>query len=134
MSEGLKEIFQPFLQQSPVSVMARGALERLLSPTWIDEVFERTTDGQYTRKLLFSCVFGLMVRVVFKQAKSVRTAYLAKQADIAVSLTSVYNKLNGVTPATAAGLVRESGAACARAIDEMQGGREPWLCGATLLS
>src|SRR5438552_18977546 len=104
MIEGLKQIFEPFLQKSPVSVMARAALERLLSPRWIDEVFERTTDGQYTRKLLFSSVFGLMVRVVSKQAKSIRTAYLAKQADIAVSLTSVYNKLNGVTPATAAGL------------------------------
>ncbi len=125
----LKQIFQPFVEKSAVSVMARAALERLLSPAWIDEVFDRTTDGQYTRKLLFSAVFALMVRVVFKQAKSVRSAYLPKAGDIAVSLNSVYNKINGLTPTTAAGLVRESGRACAEAIDQMGGRRSAWLEG-----
>ena len=43
-----------------------------------------------------------MVRVVFGQAKSIRWAYLPKAEEIAVSLTSVYNKLNGITPTTAA--------------------------------
>ena len=125
----LAEIFKSFVQQRSVSVMARAALERLLSPQWVDEVFEATTDGQYTRKLLFSSVFALMVRVVFGQAKSVRWAYLPKAEEITVSLTSVYNKLNGITPATLAGLVRESGRACARAIDEIGGRRPAWLKG-----
>ena len=129
MLKELDEVFRPFVQKSAVSVMARAALERLLSPGWIDEVFEKTTDGQYTRTLLFSSVFSLMVRVVFGQAKSVRWAYLPKAQEIAVSLTSVYNKLNGLTPATAAGLVRESGRACAQAIDEMGGRRPSWLEG-----
>ena len=127
MLKELAAIFQPFVERSAVSVMSRAALERLLSPAWIDEVFEKTTDGQYTRNLLFSSVFALMVRVVFKQAKSVRSAYLPKAGDIAVSLTSVYNKLNGITPATAAGLVRESGRACVEAIDQMGGRQSPWL-------
>lgn len=129
MLKELKDIFQPFVQKSAVSVMARAALERLVSPAWIDEVFEKTTDGQYTRTLLFSSVFALMVRVVFGQSKSIRWAYLPKAQEIAVSLTSVYNKLNGLTPTTAAGLVRESGRACAQAIDEMGGRRLPWLEG-----
>jgi hypothetical protein len=125
-------VFQPFVEKSPVSVMARGALERLLSPQWVDEVFERTTDGQYTRSLLFSSVFALMVRVVMNQAKSIRWAYLIKAEKIAVSLTSVYNKLNGITPATSAGLVRESGLTCAQAIDAMGGRRSVWLPGYTI--
>jgi IS4 transposase len=129
MLKELDEVFRPFVQKSAVSVMARAAMERLLSPVWIDEVFEKTTDGQYTRTLLFSSVFALMVRVVFGQAKSVRWAYLPKAQEIAVSLTSVYNKLNGLTPATAAGLVRESSRACAQAIDEMGGRRPSWLEG-----
>lgn len=117
----MTSIFEPFVEKNPVSVMARGAMERLLSPTWIDEVFKRTTDGQYTRDLLFSSVFGLMVRVVMSHARSIRYAYLAQAEEIAVSLTSVYNKLNGVTPATSAALVRESALTCAQAINAMKG-------------
>lgn len=129
MMNGLGEIFRRFLERSPVSVMARAALERLLSATWLDEVFERTTDRQYTRTLLFSSVFGLMVQVVFKQAKSIRWAYQSSAGAIAVSLTSVYNKLNAISPITMAGLVRESGRACVQVIDQM-GGRGPsWLDG-----
>ena len=56
----LAEIFKPFVEKSPVSVMVRGATERLLSSDWVNEVFERTADWQYTRTLLFSSVFGLM--------------------------------------------------------------------------
>lgn len=125
----LSDIFVPFVQESPVSVMARGAMERLLSPKWVDEVFENTTDGQYTRNLLFSSVFGLMVRVVVNQAKSIRWAYRTSAEEITVSLTSVYNKLNGITPATSASLVRESGIACAETIDKMGGCRPALLPG-----
>lgn len=124
MLNELTEIFGRFVQRSPVSVMARAALQRLLSPEWIDEVFERTSDGQYTRTLLFSSVFDLMVQVVFRQSKTIRSAYRDKAREAGASLTSVYNKINGVRPATVAGLVRESGRACIQAIDEM-GGRRP---------
>ena len=129
MVKELTEVFRPFVEKSAVSVMARAALQRLLSPAWVDEVFEQTTDGQYTRTLLFSQVFTVMVRVVFKQAKSVRKAYLPKAQDVAVSLTSVYNKINGVTPTTAAALVREAGRKSAQLIDEIGGRRAPWLKG-----
>jgi len=125
----LQEIFQPFVEKSAVSVMARAALERLLSPAWVNEVFEKTTDGQYTRTLLFSSVFSVMVRVVFRQAKSARWAYQHGTEEVGVSLTSVYNKINGVTPTTAAALVREAGRSCAQLIDEMGGRRPPWLEG-----
>ena len=82
----LNEVFQPFVEKSAVSVMARAALERLLSPACVDEVFEKTTDGQYTRTLLFSSVFAVMVRVVFKQAKSARWAYQHRTEAVGVSL------------------------------------------------
>ena len=129
MKGGLKEIFQPFVEKSAVSVMARSAMERLLSPAWVDEIFEKTSDGQYTRTLLFSSVFAVMVRVVFKQAKSARWAYQSRAKEVGVSLTSVYNKINGVTPTTAAALVREAGRSSAQLIDEMGGRRAPWLEG-----
>jgi hypothetical protein len=46
----LAEIFHAFIQESPVSVMVRGLLERLLHPEQLDEWFERTADEQYTRE------------------------------------------------------------------------------------
>ena len=122
----LPSIFAPFVKNKPLSVMARAAMERLLSPLWINKVFAKMSDGQYTRDLLFSSVFGLMIRVVMSQAKSIRYAYMDQAENIGVSLTSVYNKLNGVSPATSASLVRESGLIFAAAIDEIKG-RNPAL-------
>lgn len=125
----LAEIFKPFVEKSPVSVMVRGAMERLLSPDWVDRVFDQTADGQYTRTLLFSSVFGLMCQVVLGRRKSIHAAYMPKMEDIGVSITSVYNKLNGISPVTAAELVRDSAAQCAEIVRAMGGERAPWLEG-----
>ena len=57
------KILERFCKKSPLSVMARGLLERVLTPERLDECFERVTDMQYTRELLFSSVFGLMTQV-----------------------------------------------------------------------
>lgn len=129
----LAEVFEPFVKERPVSVMARGALERLLSPDWVDEVFEANAEEQYTRELLFSTLFTLMVRVVFGHAKTVRRAYLANVDHIAVSLTSIYNKLNGVEARTSAALVNEAGRTSDRLIRKMGGCREPLLPGYRVL-
>ena len=48
------------VEQSPVTVMARLALQRALEPAWIDELFERAGGTQYTRELLFSTTVELM--------------------------------------------------------------------------
>jgi hypothetical protein len=125
----LAEIFKPFMEKSPVSVMVRGATERLLSPGWVDRVFEETADGQYTRRLLFSGVFGLMCQVVLGHRKSIHAAYMPNMEEIGVSITSVYNKLNGISTVTSSELVRESAAQCAEIVREMGGERAPWLEG-----
>ena len=104
----LAEIFHPFIKASPVSVMVRGLLERLLNPEQIDAWFARTAKQQYTRELLFSTVLELMVEVVCGVRKSLRRAYAARGEEIAVSLTSVYNKVNGIEVHTSAELVRYS--------------------------
>ena len=125
----LAEVFQPFVEKSPVSVLARAAMERLFSAPWINEVFDRTEGRHYTRSLAFSALFDLMVSVVFKHARSVRRAYLPKASEIAVSLTSVYNKLNGIPPAVPAELVRESARASCAVIESIGGRRAPDLPG-----
>ena len=85
--------------------MARGMMERVLNPQQLDEWFARIADQQYTRDLLFSSVFDLTSLVVSGSHRSIHAAYQAKKEDIGVSITSVYNKLNGIEPSTSASLV-----------------------------
>lgn len=47
-------------QHSPLTVMARLALQRALEPAWVDALFERDCGAQYTRELLFSTTVELM--------------------------------------------------------------------------
>ena len=104
----LPEIFQAFIRESAVSVMVRGLMERMLNAEQMDEWFARTAEQQYTRELLFSSVLGLMVDVVCGVRSSLHRAYAAQSETIGVSLTSVYNKVNGIEPHTSAELVRYS--------------------------
>ena len=101
----LSSVFEPFVEQSPISVMARGLMERVLNPDQLNEWFDRTAEEQYTKDLMFSSVFNLMSLVVLGSYRSVNTAYKDLKKDLGVSLASVYNKLNGIEPATSAELV-----------------------------
>lgn len=56
----LGQVFDHFVQKSPVSVMVRGLLEKVLCPQTLDDLFERSAKTQYTRELLFSTVVNLM--------------------------------------------------------------------------
>ena len=102
----LSDIFKPFIEGSPLSVMMRGLVERLLNPEQMDQWFEQFAQEQYTRELLFSTVVSLMLEVVCGSRKSVNAAYQAMEEAIPVSIQAVYDKLQGVEPAVAAELVR----------------------------
>jgi hypothetical protein len=60
---------------------------------------------QYTRKLLFSSLFELMMQVVTRQQPSVHAAYQGARQSIPVALKAVYGKLNGLEPEISARLV-----------------------------
>jgi hypothetical protein len=92
----LGDVFERFVQKSPISVMTRASLERGLGADRLDLWYERTAKKQYTRDLLFSSVYGLMNQVVFCVRPCVRAAYQAQQDDVGTSIVSVYNKLNGL--------------------------------------
>jgi hypothetical protein len=104
----LGPIFERFVQRSPFAVMSRAILEHALCPTALDELFERQADKQYTRELLFSATVDLMSLVVTCTYSSVRAAYVDEAVDISVSLTSVYNKLQGIEAGVCAELVRHT--------------------------
>ena len=69
------DLFRPFVQETPIGVMARGVLERLLNPQRLDDLFERTAPRQYTRSLLFATAVELMAQVVLGRKPSVHAAY-----------------------------------------------------------
>ena len=125
----LGDVFERFVDKSPISVMVRAALERVLGADRLDLWYERTAQKQYTRDLLFSSVYDLMNQVVFCVQPSLRAAYQAQQDDVATSLVSVYNKLSNLETHTSAELVRYSAREFAPLISHMGGERTPWLAG-----
>src|SRR5947209_15213534 len=104
----LGPIFERFVQRSPFAVMSQSILEHALCPAALDAMFERQADKQYTRELLFSSTVDLMSLVVTCTYSSVRAAYVDEAVDISVSLTSVYNKLQGIEDPVCAELVRHT--------------------------
>ena len=86
--------------------MARGMMERVLNPSQLNRWFNATAELQYTKDLLFSTVFDIMSQVVCGSRPSVHAAYQASEEKIGVSITSLYNKLNGIETNTSAELVR----------------------------
>lgn len=125
----LGAVFERFVDKSPISVMVRAALERVLGADRLDRFYERTAQKQYTRDLLFSSVYDLMSQVVFRVPPSVRAAYLAQEDEVGTTIVSVYNKLNGLETHTSAELVRYSAREFGPLIDHLDGERQPWLAG-----
>ena len=56
----LGKVCEPFVEQRPICVMARGVLEHLCKAARSDAVCARTAETQYTRALLWSSVVDLM--------------------------------------------------------------------------
>jgi hypothetical protein len=104
----LGTVCERFVDRSPISVMVRGTLERVLGADPLDLWYERTAQKQYTRDLLFSTVYDLMSHVVFRLQPSVHAAYRAQEAQVGTSVVSVYNKLQEIETHTSAALVRYS--------------------------
>lgn len=122
----LGPIFDRFVADSPISVMARGLLEHALVPADLDALFTATAEHQYTRALLFSTTVEVMSLVVTGSRPSVHAAFQALKDRIPVSLTSVYNKLDGLEPNLSAVLVRHTTAKLEPLIRQL-GGQRPEL-------
>ena len=98
------EILQKFAEKSPVTVMVYGLLEHLLIPQKIDAWFESVSEVQYTRKILFSSIVGVMLQVVCGIRESVHLAYLNSEID--ASRVALYDKLKNVETNTSGELLR----------------------------
>jgi Transposase DDE domain len=122
----LATVFDQFVQDSPLSVMARALLEHALGPGPLDEMFERIAKVQYTDKLLFSTVVDMMGLVVCGFHKSPHAVYLSRRELFPVALTNVYEKLNGIELPVMRQLVLDN-AARLTAVVEATGGALPEL-------
>jgi IS4 transposase len=125
----LDNIFERFAEQSPVTVMARAALEHALDPRAIDALFEDVAQRQYTRTLLFSTVVDLMSTVVCNIRPAIHAAFQANAESIGVSLRAVYDKIDRTEPALSAELVRHTARTLGPVITAMGGTRAAWLPG-----
>lgn len=95
------------VQQSPVTVMARLALQRALEPKWVDALFEQERGARYTRELLFSTTVELMSVVAMGMRPSLHAAAKACQ-ELPVSVQALYDKIRRTDPALIRCLVRGS--------------------------
>ena len=125
----LAKAFEPFIKERPICVMARGVLQRLLNPEQLDALFECTAKTQYTRNLLFSELAGLMSEVTLGLQPSIHAAYQAKQDEINVSTTALYNKLDRMEKGVSAELVRYSFSEASPVIGALQNDNSDLLPG-----
>ena len=112
-----------------MSVMARAAMEHALAPAALDALFDEHAEQQYTRELLFSSVVDLMSVVVTKTQPSVNAAFQSVKHTLPVSLTALYNKLNGTEPGVVSALVRHTADRLAPVIEATKGRMPPRLAG-----
>jgi IS4 transposase len=103
----LDAIFERFAKGSAITVMAQLGLERVLAPSWLDEVFDEYRGRQYEREVLFSTVVDIVALVALGLQPSVHAAARARQ-DIRVSLGSLYDKINHTEPALGRALLKQS--------------------------
>ena len=123
------DVFQRFVEDSPVCVMTQALLENTLSPTTVDSLFANHAEWQYTRNLLFSDIVHLMSLVVCGIRPSINSAFKKMAPYLGVTKKAVYDKIRRVEVTTSAALVRHSGSALAAIIDELGGRKAPWLKG-----
>lgn len=115
------EVFENFIEESPVSVMFRGTMENIFAAEKLDTLFRRTSVWQREGELLFSTCAEMLALVVVGSRKSVNAAYRAKlkREEVAVSVNSVYNKLAGIEPSVSESLVRESSTQLSKVIESI---------------
>jgi hypothetical protein len=123
----LTPLLERFAAHFPIPTMARAVLERSFHPDQLNAWFEQTAQNQYTRHLLFSTLFDLMMQVVTRQQPSIHAAYQGAREVIPVTLRAVYDKLNGLEPEISAALVGYSAEQAGREIASLEATRTPLL-------
>ncbi len=125
----LSKLFERFVEETPVTVMARATIEHALPSAELDALFDVHAERQYTRELLFSSVVDLMGVVVSKVEPSVHAAFKAVKGTLPVTLTALYDKLNHLEPGVTSAFVTHTAGRLESVIRSMGGELPPLLAG-----
>jgi hypothetical protein len=112
--------FEAFIENSPISVMVRGTLERVFNPEKVDKVFEDHAVNQYTKELTFSQCVYMMSDVVTKVEPTVGAWYKSHAAEMSVRRQAVYDKLKHMELPISAALVHYSGSELLNCLRKMK--------------
>ncbi len=122
-------VFEQFINKSPLSVMSRATIEHALAASALDDLFQRTADSGYQRKLLFSTTVDLMGLVVSGMLPHVQSAHNHIRNRVPVTLKCVYEKLQNIETNVSAELVRHVAGRCQGLITELGGSCQALLPG-----
>ncbi|MEF8714168.1 MAG: transposase [Accumulibacter sp.] len=125
----LSEVLERFTKRAPIGVMARAILERVLSPTVINQWFDRSATRQYTRKRLFSTIVDLMAWVVCRVRPSRHAAYPGGEESLEGSLRSRYEKVERMETGVSEALVRHTAQELRPVIEAMGAELPAWVPG-----
>jgi hypothetical protein len=125
----LKRLVQPFVEQRPYCVLVRAALERMLSPSRLNQVFQDHSVQQYERELMFSSLVEVMAQVVTRIEPSVLASYRTLKKELGVSDEAVYQKLRNVETAVSEAMVRDSFAVAQGVLHELKACDRSWVSG-----
>ena len=120
------EIIQKFAEKTPITLMVHALLERLLNNELIDKWFGTMSINQYTRKIMFSSVLGIMLQVVCKTRSSVHSEYMNSD-NVGASIVALYDKLKCTETNTARELVKYISGESEWIIDSIGGRNKPLL-------
>jgi hypothetical protein len=122
--------FQAFIEKSPVSVMVRGTLERILRPDILEELFQEHALVQYTVKITFARCVQIMNDVVFRIQPSPGAWFKVHGEELSATRQAMYDKLKNTEPQVAAALVQHAGKELLDCVRQLRGapkGRLPGL-------
>lgn len=119
----LADILERFEKSSAISVMARTVLSHVLDNDRLDNLFAAHSVQQKCGDLAFSTVADLMSLVAIKAKPSVNAAYTHRTREkVGVSVSSIYNKLQGIEPAVGRAMVRETANALLKVLAPLKKG------------
>jgi hypothetical protein len=117
----LPESFRPFVEGAPCAVMARLAVEYLVDDEMLSTLFAEQADRQYERHITLTNLVDVMLDVACGIRGSARSAFLAREEEIAASLSAFYAKLNRTELGISRSLVAHSGRKASAVIRAMNG-------------
>jgi hypothetical protein len=127
----LDQDFEPYARRTPFTVMARGALERLLAPERLDQLFNANADADapYERDVLFAQLVEVVARFVVRVDASLRSSVRLLDDVLTGSDEAVYLMLRGVEPGVYRTLVQNCFEQAQAALQELGVSRKSWIDG-----